>query len=147
MLDIPALGFELSPWKHYLSKFVGSGNSILADATTVDLSHFDAIWASPPCIRRSSARTQGEPICKEFSNDYLEWCLKLPHNPLWVENVVIQGKQGNDWGTKFNLAQFQDPPIQNRNRIIGGKYIQPKVLREYKKTFPNICRMCYGFRI
>ena len=31
------IGFELDPWKHYLSTWVGSGNCVLADARKVDL--------------------------------------------------------------------------------------------------------------
>lgn len=46
-------GFELDPDKHYLSQFVGSGNCTLADVRDVDLSGFDAVWASPPCRFRS----------------------------------------------------------------------------------------------
>jgi site-specific DNA-cytosine methylase len=131
-------GFELDPNKHYLSQFVGSGNCILADATKVDLSGFDAVWASPPCQLRSSARTQGAPV-SEYSKDYLQWCLELPHKILWVENIVSQSEAQNGWGTKYNAAQFTQEPIQNRNRIIGGRYPKPKVFREYKKVHPGVC--------
>lgn len=131
-------GIELDPWKHCLSKFVGSGNCILADATKVNLNHFDAVWASPPCQQRSSARTQGKPI-SDYSTDYLQWCLNLPHNPLWVENVAVQNTNGNLWGKIYNFAQFLEYPIQNRNRIIGGRHLFPKLFREYKKTYENIC--------
>jgi site-specific DNA-cytosine methylase len=131
------VGIELDPWKHYLSKFVGSGNCILADATKVDLSDFDAVWASPPCQIYSSARTQGNPKSK-YSGDYLDWCLNLPHDILWVENVVPRGKTPI-WGTVWNAAQFLEKPIQNRNRIIGGRYKPPNTYHEYKKVFPGIC--------
>lgn len=132
------LGIELDPWKHYLSTLVGSGNCILADATNIDyLSGFDAIWASPPCQKRSSARTQGEPI-GDFAQDYLEWSLSLKSSILWVENVMTQTAKDNLWGTKYNAAQFLEIPIQNRNRIIGGRYKQPMVFRSYIKTYPAI---------
>lgn len=68
----------------------------MADATKIDLKDFDGIWASPPCQLRSSARTQGAPI-SEFATDYLEWCLALPHKPLWVENVTVQKSSENLW--------------------------------------------------
>jgi site-specific DNA-cytosine methylase len=130
-------GYELDPMKHALSLHVGSGKSILSDATTVDLSGYDAVWASPPCQLRSVARTQGPPT-SQFSVNYLEWCLKLPHNTLWVENVYSYTGD-NTWGTLYNAAQFTPDPIQNRVRIIGGKYNSPKVQREFKRFFKGVC--------
>jgi hypothetical protein len=40
-------GFEISPVKHLLSLSVGSGNCVHADVREIDLSSFDAVWASP----------------------------------------------------------------------------------------------------
>lgn len=79
----------------------------------------------------------------EFSEDLIEWSLNLvkkyPEKIIWVENVTLQGKKGNDWGTIFNAAQFGEKPIQNRNRIIGGNYPKPNIKRDYQKVFKNIC--------
>ncbi len=127
-------GYELDPKKHYLSKFVGSGNCILADATQVNLDEYDAVWASPPCQGRSIA-CSSEVIYGTYKKDYLEWCLELPHKVLWVENVVTPYAT---WGRFYNAAQFLKEPIQCRNRMIGGRYELPKVYRRYSRTWPGI---------
>lgn len=131
-------GIELDPAKHFLSRFVGSGNCILADVRNVDLSIYDAIWASPPCQWRSSARTQGNPI-SQYADDLLTWSLGLAHDIVWVENVLMQGNKGNDWGIKYNAHQFLDKPIQNRTRIIGGRYSLPSTYRPYSKYIYGLC--------
>lgn len=128
-------GFELNPIAHYLSTKLGSGNCILADATEVDLSDFDGVWASPPCQWESVARTQGDPE-SAFSDDLLQWALNLPHDPLWVENV---NSPNAGWGTLYNAAQFLRFPIQNRSRIVGGRYTAPHLYSPYSKKFEDIC--------
>lgn len=129
-------GFEIDPWKHALSVLVGSGNCTLADVRDVNLRHFDAVWASPPCQFHSVARTQGAPIGK-YAEDLLEWSLLLDAEVLWVENVISPSTE--NLGVKFNAAQFLETPIQNRNRIVGGRYKSPKVFHSYRRTFPEIC--------
>lgn len=132
------VGFEIDPHKHYLSQFVGSGNCVLADVRDVDLSPYDAVWASPPCQIRSSARTMGNPV-GQFVDDLLEWSLAIETPILWVENIMSQRTSENDWGIAWNAAQFEEQPRQNRNRIIGGRYLLPNVHRPYARAFQGVC--------
>ena len=138
------VGFELDPTKHHLSQLVGVGECRLADATTVNLCRFDAVWASPPCASRSSLikdlTGKGGLRQPQFQVNHLDWCLALLVPVLWVENVTIQGSKGNEWGQVFNAAQFsRDPLLQNRNRVVGGRYHLPRVLRPYRRWFPGAC--------
>jgi len=128
-------GVELDPAKHYLSQFVGSGNCVLADALTFDVSGFDAVWASPPCQLRSKSRTQGAPISK-FAGDFVDYSLSLQNEVLWVENVVDYGEP---FGKIYNALQFTKVPLQCRNRIIGGRFKEPFVYRPYVKWIAGVC--------
>lgn len=138
-------GVELCPHKHYLSRFVGNPEAlILGDVVEVCtdefLSGFDAIWASPPCQVRSSARAlskrhKGEGPCKKNLMDWALTLLDRFEGPVWIENVKTKN---NDWGILYNAAQFTTPPIQNRSRVIGGRYPLPMVDRLYKPHYPGI---------
>jgi site-specific DNA-cytosine methylase len=131
------VGVELDPWKHWLGQHIGKGNTVCMSATDFNLKGFDAVWASPPCQLFSMARTQGGPK-SAYAGDFLSWSLGLKNEVLWVENVVPFGKAGR-YGNVYNAGQFTETPIQNRNRIIGGRFIEPRVYRPYKKTFPGVC--------
>lgn len=143
------VGVEIDPWKHHLSKLTGSGNSVLADALQFDLSGFDAVWSSPPCQKRSMANTNKvtgrtkkdvQESLYEGYDDLLRFSLNIDAPVLWVENVIEQGGN-NDWGFKYNAAQFLEDPIQCRNRIIGGRFEKPHIFRKYQFTYPklNLC--------
>jgi len=129
------VGVELDPHKHYLSSFVGKGDCVLADVRDFDLSGFDAVWASPPCQARSQARTQGAPK-SAYAEDLVDWALALETPVLWVENVVTSGAQ---FGNIYNAAQFTSPPLQVRNRVIGGRYLPPEVHRPYTRAVQGVC--------
>lgn len=118
------VGVELNPVMHHLSQFVGQGNCVLGDAMKFDVSGFDAVWASPPCGRRSSAikdlTKNGGLRDPRYQKNHLGRCLRIKSSVLWVENVTIQGSKKNGWGTVYNATQFLRTPIQNRSRVIGG---------------------------
>lgn len=129
------VGVELDPVKHHLSLSVGEGACILADVKDFSLSGFDAVWASPPCQERSQARTQGAPK-SVFSEDLVDWALAIQSEVLWVENVLTAGEP---FGKLFNATQFHEPALQIRNRIIGGRYKEPDVLRPYSRAMKGVC--------
>lgn len=43
------------------------------------------------------------------------------------------------FGKVYNATQFTKEPLQCRNRIIGGRYKEPFVYREYSKYIPGVC--------
>jgi site-specific DNA-cytosine methylase len=104
------------------------------------MKRFDVIWASPPCQLHSDARTQGA-AKGPYAGDLLQWSLDLPvrfpKGVVWVENVTKQRRRDNRWGKVYNAHQFGVD--QNRNRVIGGRYPEPKVERPYKRAYDGIC--------
>lgn len=129
-------GYELDPSKHYLSKFVGSGNTILGDVRDFDYSQYDAIWASPPCQNHSDQKMNDK-----IDDGLLDWSLELlkkyPNKIIWIENVISRSHD-NSWSKRYNAAQFLEVPLQQRRRLIGGNYKEPILFREYKAYYKNL---------
>lgn len=137
-------GYEIDPAKHHLSKMVGSGNSVLADVRDVDLSGYDAVWASPPCQGWSEQNHVGESRKPYGDKTMLEWALNLPHDILWVENVISDEtdaimKRYADalWTPKWNAAQFLEKPVQKRRRYVVGRFRAPHIYRSFKYNYPE----------
>lgn len=138
------VGFELDPVKHHLSSMVGSGQSVLADVLDItpdDLHGFDAIWSSTPCQSRSNAanpNTAKNKIDRDYNDRLLqhtlELCASMPIS--WIENVIENGGD-NSWGVRYNAAQFEPIPRQNRQRIIGGVHRLPAVYRSFMPHYRN----------
>lgn len=140
---------ELDPAKHHLSKILNpEAEHINANVLDLDpdfIASFTMCWSSPPCQSRSLANKYNKsPQAAEkkiINTDLFEWTLKLPNKILWIENV-IEPQGNNDWGIRWNAAQFLKTPIQSRNRIIGGRYKNPVVHRGYKPEYSHS-----GYRI
>src|SRR5262245_52997534 len=126
-------GFEFDPMKVELGSYVSIGDVEQCDVTSMDWKSYDIIWASPPCQQLSRARTQGYPVSL-YSDDLLKWSLALRSKWLWVENVITPGAS---WGSTWNAAQFSPQILQNRLRMIGGRYLTPYTYRPYKRHYPE----------
>lgn len=134
----------MHPAKHHLSKLLNpTVEHIQADVMTLDpewIASFDAVWASPPCQKRSGMNKHDLTVAKYAKHDQLlDWSLNLPNDVLWVENVV---SLDNSWGHLYNGAQFDEKKRMLRTRVIGGRYGKPKTLLPYRAHYLN-----FGYNI
>ena len=136
-------GFELNPIKALLSNMLCKGECHQINAYDVNLNEFDAVWASPPCQHHSRLGKMNGPSNKVENyadKDALAWSLNIDSRVLWVENVIPdKGAESARWGLPFNAAQFTSRPLQNRPRLVGGKFLPPKVYRNYQYRYDGIC--------
>lgn len=136
-------GVELMPEKAHLSKLLNPDAKAHIVANVLDLDmewikSFEAVWTSPPCQSRSQSnkgnKSENAQNKRVVNDELLAWSLALENEIVWIENVIDLGGY-NEWGTVFNAAQFLETPIQNRQRIIGGRYKYPHVHRAYKPEY------------
>lgn len=138
---------EIDPIKSYLSKMLNpEAKHIVADVMSLDsswIASFDAVWASPPCQKRSDINTHDTSSDKYAKHDeLLEWSLALNNDVLWVENVASKQDTSKNFGKLWNAAQFEEEPRQMRRRCVAGRYKDPKIYREFQWSYPklDICR-------
>lgn len=129
---------ELDPAKHHLSKILNpTVEHIEANVLDLDadwIASFDAVWCSPECQQWSDQNSSNE--LNPESMKLLWWSLALPNDVLWVENVLSSyGRHLNNWGRRWNAAQFEQIPRQLRRRIVGGRYRNPSIYRKYKANY------------
>ena len=86
---------------------------------------------------RSVANRQQKSQSSYANGSLLAWALALPHDVLWVENVSVS-KRDDPWGHRWNAAQFLEQPLQNRVRVIGGRYKLPDVYWGYQKFYKGL---------
>jgi site-specific DNA-cytosine methylase len=137
-------GVELLQEKAHLSKLLNPDAKAHIVANVLDLdmewvNSFDAVWASPPCQSRSMAnkgRNSKTQVNRHVNDNLLQWSLGLTNEIVWVENVIEPGGN-NAWGSYFNAAQFLKVPVQNRQRVIGGRYTAPSYCRGYKPEYSH----------
>lgn len=133
---------EIQPEKAHLSKILNpESKHIVADVLSLDagfIASFDAVWASPPCQKRSDANIHNTEAEKYSGHDdLLAFSLALPNEILWVENVLSK-KYSNDFGQFWNAAQFELFPRQSRRRIIAGRYRTPYGYRAFQYSYPEL---------
>jgi site-specific DNA-cytosine methylase len=149
------MGVELDPNKCLLSDVLiqdhygMASECVCADVrqlTRSQINRFDAVWCSPPCQVHSVANPSSVPARPELAHDLIVWSLGTDtSSPLhnftgrvhWVENVHNKFRP-QTWGTTYNQAQFQERPTQNRNRVIGGRFPEPPVLRPWQESYRKV---------
>lgn len=107
------VGFDIKPQKNYPFEFHQE------DALTVDLSGFDAVWASPPCqayVQRNKNLETLHPKLIEPTRDLL----KLTEIPYIIENV-----EGAPLDSPLRLCGTMFDLLVRRHRLFESPWTEP----------------------
>ena len=105
------VGFDIEPQPHYPFEFRQ------ADALTVDLSEFDAVWASPPCQMYSIMRN-------------LPW---LKDREYW-DSVPPTREHLVASGLPYIIENVVGAPLQNYTMLCGGMFGLPLYRHRWFET-------------
>jgi DNA (cytosine-5)-methyltransferase 1 len=110
------VGFDIEPQPRYPFPFV------LQDALTVDLSKFDAVWASPPC-QHASALNKGTNRNHEDHPDLIQATRDII--PIGMPRIIenVPGAKALSWRVMLCGSLFDPPLGVRRHRLFESSVL------------------------